>query len=147
MLKIGKSFFDDEFRWGVIPSIGYDSSDKYLVILQNGAKLTISASDAMVRMAMESIGYDPGTEPQLYQILDPEEAIELQPLIQGGCRWIAKDRRGICYAFRNEPVLTGVYWEDPQESPSSRLFCDYAFLEEGAKQDLAPMLKGGAAGE
>lgn len=147
MIKIGKAFFDDEFRWGVIPSIGYDSSDKYLVILQNGVKAAVTASDAMILMAMEAIGYDAGTEPQLYQILDPEEAIELQPLVQGGCRWIAKDRRGICYAFRNEPVLAGTYWEDPQEAPSSRLFCDYAFLEEGEKQDLTPMLRGGTEDE
>lgn len=147
MIKIGKAFFDDEFRWGVIPSIGYESSDKYLVILQNGVKAAVTASDAMIRMAMEAIGYDAGMEPQLFQILDPEEAIELQPLVQGGCRWIAKDRRGICYAFQNEPVLAGAYWEDPQEAPSSRLFCDYAFLEEGEKQDLTPMLRGGANDE
>ena len=145
MVKIGKAFFDDDFRWGVVPNMGYESSDKYLVIMQSGVKVSVAASDAMVLAAMEALGYDSKTLPTLYQILDPDEFTELLPLLESGCRWIAKDRRGICYAFRNEPVLAGAYWEDPQEAPSSRLFCDYAFLEEGEKQDLSPMLDGGGA--
>lgn len=147
MVKIGKAFFDEDFRWGVVPNMGYDNADKYLVILQNGVKVSVAASDAMVQAAMEGIGYDAGLEPRLYEMLDADEMIELSPLLEQGYIWIAKDKRGLSYAFRNEPELSGAYWEDPQEGPSSRLFCDYAFLGEGEKQNLAPLLERGEADE
>lgn len=139
MIKIGKGFFDDEFRWGVVPNISFNESGKYLIILQNGVKVSIAANEEIVQRAMETLGYDPEMLPTLADMLSPEDAEELMPLIGDGYTWVAKDKRGICYVFQHKPEMMGAYWEDPNEGPSKRIFCTCAFLDEGESMDLTSL--------
>ena len=54
MIKIGRTYIDDEFRWALAPSFGYEES-QYMAVLQNGAKVNFRATDAMVEAAMKAI--------------------------------------------------------------------------------------------
>jgi hypothetical protein len=139
MIKIGKGFFDEEFRWGVVPNISYGESGKYMVILQNGVKVSIAANDGIVQQAMETLGYDPDSLVTLADMLSPDDAAELLPLVGEGYSWLAKDKRGFCYVFVNKPEMTGAYWEDPAEAPSKRVFCSCDFLDEGERIDLTTL--------
>ena len=134
MIKIGKAYFDEDLRWGIVPSMSYNEEDgKYLVILQNGVKVSVAASAPMVDAAMERLGYTTDSDPALSEILTAEEQEELAPYFRQGWAWLAKDGRGFTYVFAGEPQKVGVYWEDPDEGQSSRLLEDYAFLGKGEK--------------
>ena len=140
IVKIGKAYFDNEFRWGVVPCMGYNDDDKYLVILQNSVKVSIAANSMMVDAAMESLGYDPAVDPARGDILSTEEWEELAPYLRQGWKWLAEDRRGFVYFFEDEPELDGAYWEDPLKGPSVRMMETYPFLEEGDKISVESLI-------
>lgn len=140
IIRIGNAFIDADFRFCAVPNIGYSEEEKYLMVLQNGVKVTVAASPKMVESAMRAIGYDETIEPDLAEILSNEEWNEIFGFLQEGWRWLAKDRRGFMYIFCNEPQLVGAYWEDPDEGPHERLHEPYVFMEEGEKRYIGELM-------
>lgn len=136
MIKIGKAYFDDDFRWAICPSLGIEDN-RYMVVLQNGAKVNVpGVTDSMVAAAMERLGYDPAQDKPLSELLTEEQYDALMEALENGFSWITKDVRGICNAFMAEPVHAGAYFEDPEEGPVMRFGCDFGFLEEGQKMAI-----------
>ena len=146
MIKIGKAFFDDDLRWAICPSLGYEEN-RYMVVLQSGCKVNIIATEAMVQQAMEAFGYDPSQDSPLSDFLSDEEYQELMDALEDGCTWLAKDIRGVCFAFLEEPVKVGAYYETPNGGPVKRLTNDYGFLAEGEKILLDDVFRPGGSAE
>ena len=138
MMKIGKTYIDDEFRWALSPCLGYDDG-QYMAVLQNGTKVSFRATDGMVEDAMKAAGYDGDGLPDPRSCFTDEEWYEVQEAIEAGYSWIAKDRRGITSAYETKPVREGAYWNDPIGKQPRRLFCDYNCLEEGEATCLSDL--------
>lgn len=130
MIKIGRTYIDDEFRWALAPSFGYEES-QYMAVLQNGAKVNFRATDAMVEAAMKAAGYGMDEDQDLCACFTSEEWVEITGAYGAGFCWIAKDKRGITSAFETKPEREGAYWVDPIGKSPLRLFCEYDCLEEG----------------
>ena len=142
MIRIGEAYFDDDLRWAMCPSLGYEE-DRYMVVLQSGCKVNIKATKEMVQAAMERIGYDPSEDAPLCDLLSDDEYNELMDALEEGCTWMAKDIRGICCAFTEEPEKAGAYFQDPTGGPFKRLQFEYNFLMEGEKIDIQDIFRPG----
>lgn len=136
MIKIGRTYIDDEFRWALAPSFGYEES-QYMAVLQNGAKVNFRATDEMVDAALKAAGYDVDEIPDPSACFSPEELAEIMAAFSSGFCWIAKDKRGITSAYETKPELEGAYWTDSIGKKPLRLFCDYNCLEEGECMNLS----------
>ena len=145
MVKIGKAYFDDNMTWALAPSMGYEE-DRYMVVLQNGTKVNIPATDKEVTAAMLHLGYDPRAELPLADLLNDDEYEELMDALEDGCTWMAKDIRGVCYGFLEEPEKQGAYFQDPSGVPGKRLTAEFRFLEEGEKIRIQEIFEPGSYG-
>lgn len=142
MIRIGEAFFDDDMRWAMCPSLGYEE-DRYMVVLQSGCKVNIKATKEMVQAAMERIGYDPEEDAPLADLLSEDEYNELMEALEDGCTWMAKDARGVCSAYTAEPEPAGAYFLDPAGGPVKRLMNDYNFLAEQEKIEIEAIFQPG----
>lgn len=145
MIKIGDAFFDDDMRWAWCPSLGYEEN-RYMVVLQNGTKVNIAATKEQVQAAMERIGWDPGADLPLADLLSRAEYDDLMDALEDGCTWMAKDIRGVCYGFLEEPEKQGAYFQDPSGVPGKRLTAEFRFLEEGEKIRIQEIFEPGSYG-
>ena len=142
MIRIGEAYFDDDLRWAMCPSLGYEE-DRYMVVLQSGCKVNIKATKEMVQAAMERIGYDPAEDAPLCDLLSDDEYNELMDALEDGCTWMAKDIRGVCSAYMVEPEHVGAYFQDPAGGPVKRLMCDYNFIAEQEKIEIKAIFQPG----
>lgn len=138
MIKIGKTYIDDEFRWALSPSFGYEDN-QYMAVLQNGTKVNFHATSEMIDAAMQAAGWNPEEAPDLRSCFTEEEWEEVEKAIDEGYNWLAKDKRGITCAYIGKPVQEGAYWNDAQGNQPKRLFCDFNCLEEGECTSLTDL--------
>ena len=74
MIKIGKTYIDDDFRWALSPSFGYEDN-QYMAVLQNGTKVNFHATTEMIDAAMQAAGWNPETAPDVRSCFTDEEQL------------------------------------------------------------------------
>ena len=110
MIQIGDAFFDESFSFGIAPDRDSRSPGGSVVFLQNGSRVAIDATTEDVAAALRQSGLLADEEEQAANQLDNDEIAELVSIAGLGAYYIAKDARGIVFAFHNPPVRAGAYW-------------------------------------
>ena len=70
-----------------------------------------------------------------------EELEKLLDLDARGYEWLARDRDGKLFAFRNKPALSGAYWEAPRDPHPERIGgFDFVADDDDAPTEIRSLL-------
>lgn len=137
MIKIGKAYFDSDFRWGIFPACSDEQC--YIVALESGVKANILVRQEELEQALTAAGLTVDNDQPCDIALPDEELEELSGAYAAGHRYIAKDGRDIVFAFESPPVRDGVYWISTG-GIYCRLHGEYSFLDAGDVIDIDTVL-------
>lgn len=140
MIKIGKGYFDSNFRWGIFPACSDEGS--YIVALESGVKANVTVRQDELEHALASAGFEienasDGDAADLH--LDPYEVNELYGAYVDDFKYVVKDVREIVFAFQDRPFREGVYWSSDSGS-MKRLTGDYSFLDKDSPMLIVDIL-------
>lgn len=131
--KIGNVYMDPE----AVVAVEMDREAMWPAFhLQTGAVIVADAEeDEVVAFLLETGLLQDTRPPESFIELTEGECDELRHLYAMGCSWIARDKDGKAYAYRDRPELRGAYWE-ADEHPAAKLEAGFGFLEPGGEAPL-----------
>ena len=144
LIKIGSAFIDPEEIAAITPDRGdgqdaYQSSTQICITLRHGGSFWIDAPMDEAEAALIDAGaienpYEDqdGDRPELTE----GELAVLRDLESDGYNYLARDKDGKLYAFRNRPEYDGAYWSDPGAGSAGvlRVHEDFDFIDTGAEE-------------
>lgn len=137
LIKIGNALVDPNEIAVIQPDRNerlsdYDKSTHILIELRNGGSIWIEASMDEAEAALIDAGVvtDLIADPDPVPPLTDAEVGRLCALDRDGYRYLARDKDGKLYAFRQKPVFKGFYWEEsgPVSYNALQVGEDFAFI-------------------
>ena len=132
LIKIGSALIDPEEIAAIIPSLNDWTSAGVMATMiriefRNGGSTWIDATMDEAEAALIDAGVVTDLtadkdEDELPGLMIPDEEIQnLKELYSADYRYLARDKDGSLYAFRNRPEYGGFYWDDPEREPALRI--------------------------
>lgn len=133
LIKIGSALIDPDEIAAISPErrehleLECDEATSVFVILKGGgglwANTTMDEAEAALIDAGVVTDLTAGKdEDDLPGLMLPDEEIQkLKELYSADYRYLARDKDGSLYAFRNRPEYGDFYWDDPEREPALRI--------------------------
>lgn len=115
LIKIGTAWVDPEEILAITPSQSMLREDhaQICVMLRHGGGFFLELPMGEAEAALRAAGLLAEPEPASVVLTD-EQTQTLWRLRRDGYRYLARDRNGRVYAYFDEPVRSGAYWETPE---------------------------------
>ena len=132
LIKIGSALIDPEEIAAVSPYSdetlsALEKATHVCIVFKQGESLWIDATMDEAEAALIDAGVVTDLtagkdEDDLAGLMLPDEEIQkLKELYSADYRYLARDKDGSLYAFRNRPEYGGFYWDDPEREPALRI--------------------------
>ena len=128
LIKIGNALVDPDEIAVIQPVQNEQSKSTHILIeLRNGGSTWIEAAMDEAEAALIDAGVVTDLtagkdEDDLAGLMLPDEEIQkLKELYSADYRYLARDKDGSLYAFRNRPEYGGFYWDDPECETALRI--------------------------
>lgn len=132
MIKLGNVVVNEEFIQAVEPWQENGAEKGCLVLMRSGDMISAAGvSMDAVCFTLAQVGALASSTPEIppQSAFSPAEQAELYQAAREGYYYVAKDKTGIVYAFRERPEKHGAYWGRADGvSDSQRLKLDYEAL-------------------
>ena len=125
LIKIGSALIDPEEIIAIKPYS--DDCFKICVMLKNTFSILTDTTMDEAEAALIDAGVVTDLtadkdKDELPGLMIPDEEIQnLKELYSADYRYLARDKDGSLYAFRNRPEYGGFYWDDPEREPALRI--------------------------
>ena len=132
LIKIGSALIDPDEIAAISPYSdetlsALEKATHVCIVFKQGESLWIDATMDEAEAALIDAGVVTDLtagkdEDDLAGLMLPDEEIQkLKELYSADYRYLARDKDGSLYAFRNRPEYGGFYWDDPEREPALRI--------------------------
>ena len=132
LIKIGSALIDPDEIAAISPYSdealsALEKATHVCIVFKRGESLWIDATMDEAEAALIDAGVVTDLtagkdEDDLAGLMLPDEEIQkLKELYSADYRYLARDKDGSLYAFRNRPEYGGFYWDDPERDPALRI--------------------------
>ncbi len=132
LIKIGSALIDPDEIAAISPysdetMSALEKATHVCIVFKQGESLWIDATMDEAEAALIDAGVVTDLtagkdEDDLARLMLPDEEIQkLKELYSADYRYLARDKDGSLYAFRNRPEYGGFYWDDPEREPALRI--------------------------
>ena len=132
LIKIGSALIDPDEIAAISPYSdetlsAIEKATHVCIVFKQGESLWIDATMDEAEAALIDAGVVTDLtagkdEDDLAGLMLPDEEIQkLKELYSADYRYLARDKDGSLYAFRNRPEYGDFYWDDPEREPALRI--------------------------
>ena len=149
LIKIGSALINPEEIAAISPSLNdYNSAGEMATMIRfefrNGGSIWIDATMDEAEAALIDAGVvtdltaDQEADDPHQPLLFDEEVKRLHELTSEGFEYLARDRDGRLWAFRQKPEFDGFYWAYPEtDLDDVRMVIGFNFISEDDKEPTA----------
>lgn len=115
LIKIGNCWVDPNEIAAIFPTADLPSTPKVGITLRSGGSTWAETTMDEAEAALIDAGYieNPYPEEDEPPELTQEEHDAAADLYDRGFEWLARDKDGKLYAYRDKPKRDGAYWDTP----------------------------------